>query len=82
METYSEMLKLDVWTSTEVTKVVRDIAENKWEVTFIRGGSTQTLKGEHVVFAVGLSANVPSIPSIPGMVLSNLYLLLCFYLLN
>ncbi|RXW25485.1 hypothetical protein EST38_g327 [Candolleomyces aberdarensis] len=75
LESYVDSLDLNVWTSSEVTKVVRDKDHDLWLVTVTskRQGSggtpekkTRTFRVKHVVFANGWAGGEPYIPEIPG----------------
>lgn len=68
LESYADILDLNVWTSSEVTAAVQDPSDNKWKVAVKRGdGTERVLKVNHVVFATGFSSSIPKIPQIPGV---------------
>jgi hypothetical protein len=69
LEYYAEAMELNVWTSCEVTKGVRN-DDDSWTVTVrFADGKERTFKNiKHLVFATGLGANTPNIPSYPGTV--------------
>ncbi|KAJ2924869.1 hypothetical protein H1R20_g12243, partial [Candolleomyces eurysporus] len=75
LESYVDSLELNVWTSSEVTKVVRDKDHDLWLVTVTSkrqglGGTpeekTRTFRVKHVVFANGWAGGESYIPEIPG----------------
>lgn len=72
MEYYAEAMELNVWTSCEVTKSVRNQANHTWVVTlqFSDGKERVFNNVKHLVFATGLNGNQPHIPSYPGTVSS------------
>ncbi|KAF9078745.1 hypothetical protein BDP27DRAFT_1206778 [Rhodocollybia butyracea] len=68
LEYYAEAMELNVWTSCEVTKGVRNATKNTWTVTVkFSNGKERTFENiKHLVFATGLSGNQPNMPSYPG----------------
>lgn len=69
LEFYAEALELNIWTSSTVTKAVRDENTGKWAVTVKKAdGAERVFHVDHVVFALGLGAGNPKIPDIPGKV--------------
>lgn len=74
LESYADSLDLNVWTSSTVTKVVRDEDHNLWLVTVAskkQGSSEETtrvFRVKHVVFANGWAGGEPYVPEIPGRV--------------
>ncbi|KAJ3559302.1 hypothetical protein NM688_g425 [Phlebia brevispora] len=67
LEFYAEALELNIWTSSTVTKAVRNEETGKWAVTVKKAdGSERVFNVDHVVFALGLGGGAPLIPKIPG----------------
>jgi hypothetical protein len=69
LESYAKTLELNIWTSTEAKKAVRDPESGKWIVDVEREGyGPRTFRVNHIVLAVGIRGGVPKMPSYPGMV--------------
>ncbi|KAE9407932.1 hypothetical protein BT96DRAFT_54915 [Gymnopus androsaceus JB14] len=68
LEYYAEAMELNVWTSCEVVKSVRNEENNTWAVTlqFADGKERIFNNIKHLIFATGLSGNQPNMPSYPG----------------
>ncbi|KAH8092245.1 hypothetical protein BXZ70DRAFT_465945 [Cristinia sonorae] len=66
LEHYAEVMELNVWMSTLVTKATRDEKSGKWSVTVknTKSGDERVVTSDHVVFALGFGgqAKVPDIP--------------------
>lgn len=68
LEHYAETLELDVWLSSNITKLTQDPQSLKWTLEVDRAdGSKRTLVVNHVVFAVGIGGGVMRKPVYPGM---------------
>ncbi|KAJ3994387.1 hypothetical protein F5050DRAFT_1838041 [Lentinula boryana] len=69
LEHYAEAMELNVWTSCEVIKAVRDEANDSWSVTVqFSDGKQRDFEGiKHLILATGLNGNQPNVPSYPGM---------------
>ncbi len=73
LESYTKLMELDYWASTECKGARWDDAKQEWEVVVVRregapSGKTETLtlRPKHLVFATGMSG-VPSLPQVAGM---------------
>ncbi|KAF8629326.1 hypothetical protein AX15_003509 [Amanita polypyramis BW_CC] len=69
LESYAEILELNVWTSSVVTRATLDSDSGNWKVTVKRENNTERIFNnvKHVVFAAGFSGPGPNTPKIPGM---------------
>ncbi|KAJ3746740.1 hypothetical protein DFH05DRAFT_1534500 [Lentinula detonsa] len=69
LEHYAEAMELNVWTSCEVIKAVRDEANDTWSITVqFSDGKQRDFEGiKHLILATGLNGNQPNVPSYPGM---------------
>ncbi|MGB7302052.1 MAG: NAD(P)/FAD-dependent oxidoreductase, partial [Burkholderiaceae bacterium] len=65
LESYTKIMELNYWGSTECKSASYDEASGEWTVEVIREGKPVTLKPKQLVLATGMSA-VPNIPDIPG----------------
>jgi putative flavoprotein involved in K+ transport len=65
LESYTKVMELNYWGSTECTGASYDEASKTWMVHVIRNGNPVTLKPKQLVLATGMSA-VPNIPNFPG----------------
>ena len=66
LESYTKLMELNYWGSTECKAARWDAAQQEWQVTVQHKGESVTLKPKHLVFATGMSA-VPNKPNYPGM---------------
>jgi putative flavoprotein involved in K+ transport len=66
LESYTKVMELNYWGSTECKSARWNAGKQEWEVTVQRNGETVTLRPKHIVFATGMSA-VPNQPEYPGM---------------
>jgi putative flavoprotein involved in K+ transport len=73
LESYTKVMELDYWSSSECKSAKWDDATQQWDVVIERKADTPsgkpetlTLRPKHVVFATGMSA-VPSLPKYAGM---------------
>jgi putative flavoprotein involved in K+ transport len=66
LESYTRVMELNYWASTECKSARWDAARQEWTVTVEHKGESVVLRPKHLVFATGMSA-VPSLPSYPGM---------------
>jgi len=66
LESYTKLMELNYWPSTECKSARWNDAQQEWEVAVQHKGETVALKPKHLVFATGMSA-VPNLPSYPGM---------------
>ncbi|KAJ6566754.1 hypothetical protein B0H19DRAFT_1138526 [Mycena capillaripes] len=66
LEHYAEVLELNVWLSCTVVSA-RPNAAGKWDVVVASSGTERRFTVNHVVFATGLGAGEPRLPSYPGM---------------
>ncbi|MFJ9390820.1 FAD-dependent oxidoreductase [Nocardioides sp. NPDC101246] len=53
MESYIDLLDLDLWTSTNVTSATYDEQAGRWTVQLDHAGESRTLHPQHLVFATG-----------------------------
>lgn len=68
-----EAMELNVWTSSQVTKVVQDPRTGRWNITVEIGLKDSAVRErifnvKHVIFAQGFSGGRGYIPEYPGMV--------------
>ena len=62
-------MELNVWTSTTVQKIERENSKDDFVVTLVKAdGSKRVIRPKHVVAALGLGANEPSMPDMRGIV--------------
>jgi putative flavoprotein involved in K+ transport len=73
LESYTKLMELDYWSSSECKSAKWDDAAQNWEVVIERKADTPsgqpetlTLRPKHVVFATGMSG-VPNMPKVAGM---------------
>ncbi|KAH9979203.1 hypothetical protein BJV74DRAFT_858549 [Russula compacta] len=67
LENYVNILELDVWTSSTVTRASQDAETKKWTVEIERANAEpRSLVVNQLVFALGFGAGTPNIPQIPG----------------
>lgn len=66
LESYTKLMELNYWGSTECKGARWDAARQEWQVTVEHKGESVTLRPKHLVFATGMSA-VPNLPDYPGM---------------
>ncbi|KAI0697467.1 FAD/NAD(P)-binding domain-containing protein [Cytidiella melzeri] len=67
LESFSQAMELNIWTSSTVTNASKSADNNKWNVTVKRGDGTERIfHVDHVVFALGLGAGKPNMPVYPG----------------
>jgi putative flavoprotein involved in K+ transport len=66
LESYTRLMEINYWSSTECKSARWRDAEQEWEVTVNRNGENVVLRPKHLVFATGMSA-VPNLPDYPGM---------------
>jgi putative flavoprotein involved in K+ transport len=65
LETYTKIMELNYWGSTECKSATYDEAKQQWTVNVLRDGMPITLKPKQLVLATGMSA-VPNMPKLPG----------------
>ncbi|KAI0294205.1 hypothetical protein BC826DRAFT_1091694 [Russula brevipes] len=67
LESYADILELDVWTSSTVTRASQDPETKKWTVQIEReNAEPRSFIVNHLVFAVGIGGGVHNVPQIPG----------------
>ncbi|KAG6326957.1 hypothetical protein ID866_12132, partial [Astraeus odoratus] len=67
LESYAEVLELNVWTSTKVASVEPGEKDKKWDVKVVRDdGRERVFSVNHVVFALGFGNGKLKMPDIPG----------------
>lgn len=66
LESYTKLMELNYWASTECKGARWNDERQEWEVTVEHKGETVVLRPRHLVFATGMSG-VPNLPSYPGM---------------
>jgi putative flavoprotein involved in K+ transport len=66
LESYTKVMELNYWPSTEATSASYDEASKQWTVHVERGGEPVVLHPKQLVLATGMSGR-PNIPSFPGM---------------
>lgn len=65
LESYTKIMELNYWTSTECTSARYDDAAGEWIVEVNRDGEKVTLRPKQLVLATGMSG-VPNVPEIAG----------------
>lgn len=65
LESYTKIMELNYWSSTECTEARFDDASGEWEVKVLREGKPVTLRPRQLVLATGMSG-VPNIPQFEG----------------
>jgi putative flavoprotein involved in K+ transport len=66
LESYTKVMELNYWPSTEAKSASYDEASQQWTVHVERGGEPVVLHPKQLVLATGMSGR-PNIPSFPGM---------------
>src|ERR1700759_3731610 len=66
LESYTTVMELNYWPSTEAISARYDEATQTWTVTVLRDGQAVTLHPRQLVLATGMSGQ-PNLPSFPGM---------------
>jgi putative flavoprotein involved in K+ transport len=66
LESYTKVMELNYWGSTEVKSASYSDTERVWTVEINKDGQPLTLHPAHLVLATGVSGK-PSVPSFPGM---------------
>jgi putative flavoprotein involved in K+ transport len=66
LESYTRLMEINYWPSTECRRARWNDAQQEWEVTVQHKGESITLKPKHLVFATGMSA-VPNLADYPGI---------------
>ncbi|TFK35618.1 hypothetical protein BDQ12DRAFT_688042 [Crucibulum laeve] len=68
MESYADVLELNVWTSSKVSNAKQDPDTQLWHVTVQKEDGTERLfKVKHLIFAIGYKGGKPNMPKYPGM---------------
>ncbi|MER7072414.1 NAD(P)/FAD-dependent oxidoreductase [Terrabacter sp. NPDC000476] len=65
LESYTRVMELDYWTSTEATSATFDADAGSWTVHVTRDGREIVLHPAQLVLATGMSG-IPSVPTLPG----------------
>ena len=69
LESYANIMELNVWLSAKITKLVENESGNGFIIDITRkDGQKRSFTPRHVVFAVGLGGGLPNMPKLPGMV--------------
>ncbi len=66
LESYTKLMELNYWSSTECKHASWNAGKEEWEVEVVRNGEPVTLRPKHVVFATGMSG-LPNLPEYPGL---------------
>ena len=66
LESYTKIMELNYWPSTEATSAAYDEAAGEWTVHVERDGQRMVLRPKQLVLATGMSGK-PNQPSFPGM---------------
>jgi putative flavoprotein involved in K+ transport len=66
LESYTRLMELNYWSSTDCQGARWNETNQEWEVTVKREGETVVLRPRHLVFATGMSG-VANLPDYPGM---------------
>ena len=65
LESYTKIMELDYWSSTEATSASFDEAAGTWTVHVTREGREVVLHPTHLVLATGMSG-IPNVPTLKG----------------
>ena len=65
LESYTKIMELDYWTSTEATSAAFNEETRTWTVHVTREGREVVLTPTHLVLATGMSG-IPNVPTLPG----------------
>lgn len=65
LESYTKIMELNYWNSTECTDASYDDSSREWIVNVVRDGEKVTLKPQQLILATGMSG-VPNLPELPG----------------
>ncbi len=66
LESYTKIMELNYWPSTEAKHASYDAAVGEWTVQVERDGQPMVLRPKQLVLATGMSGR-PAVPSFPGM---------------
>ncbi|THV06487.1 FAD/NAD(P)-binding domain-containing protein [Dendrothele bispora CBS 962.96] len=66
LESYADLLELNVWTSTPIERAEWIESTKSWNVLVNREGRSRKLNVRHLVFATGFGAGRPNMPMIPN----------------
>ena len=66
LESYTRIMELNYWPSTEARSASYDETTGEWTVTVERDGQPVVLRPRQLVLATGMSGK-PNVPSFPGM---------------
>ncbi|MCU1606184.1 MAG: putative flavin-containing monooxygenase [Modestobacter sp.] len=66
LESYTRVMELNYWSSTEARSAAYDEATQEWTVTVEREGRPVVLRPKQLVLATGMSGK-PNVPDLPGM---------------
>jgi putative flavoprotein involved in K+ transport len=66
LESYTKVMELNYWGSTEVTSASYSDTDHEWTVQVNKDGQALTLHPTQLVLATGVSGK-PNVPSFPGM---------------
>lgn len=68
LESYAEIMELNVWTGTEFVAATYDGTAQMWTARLRRpGGVEQEIRAPHIVVAVGGVSGIPKMPDMPGL---------------
>jgi putative flavoprotein involved in K+ transport len=65
LESYTTVMELNYWPSTEVKSARYDAETGEWTVTLEREGNAMVLRPKQLVLATGMSGK-PNVPDLPG----------------
>ncbi|WP_067437485.1 flavin-containing monooxygenase [Nocardioides jensenii] len=65
LESYTKVMEVPYWSSTEARDASYDERTGEWTVTVVRDGEPFTLHPKHLVLATGMSGK-PNVPDFPG----------------
>ncbi|MEP7020979.1 MAG: NAD(P)/FAD-dependent oxidoreductase, partial [Pseudonocardiales bacterium] len=66
LESYTRVMELNYWSSTEAKSASYDESAGEWKVEVEREGKPHVLRPKHLIFATGLSGKA-NLPDFPGM---------------
>ena len=65
LESYTKIMELNYWSSTQCTDASYDEAAGEWVVNVVRDGEKVSLKPQQLILATGMSG-IPNMPELPG----------------
>ncbi len=67
LESYADIMELNVWTGTEFLDGTYDETSRTWTATLRRHGAEREVRVQHIVLAVGVTSGIPKTPKLTGL---------------